>query len=156
MRLREVHIASCRHISHSAFCDVFAPDNKKFVPLARQLEEELEVDAPILPSYTFAPTYPELTHMNISFCNTVDAGIVRGIFAKCPSLKKLVAFGCFKILEHVEVPKGRLLVGVPNAQDAIEQVGDDGMGGAFGAGIMGLEGVGDVWELGGRAVEVGA
>jgi len=156
MRVKELHIASCRHISHSAFCDVFAPSNKKPIPLAQQQEEELEVDAPVLPTYSFPPKYPELVDMNISFCNAVDAGIIRGIFAKCPSLKKLVAFGCFKILEHVEVPKGRLLVGVPNAQDAIEQVGDDGMGGAFGAGIMGLDGVGDVWELGGGAVEVGA
>lgn len=163
MKLRELHIPSCRHISHAAFIDVFSPN--KATPVLEQApieddEGEKTVDGtagPSLPALALPDHYPNLETLNLSFCSTVEASTIRAIFATCPALKKLIAFGCFKILEHIVVPKGKLLVGVPNAQDAIEQVGDDGFGGAFGAGVgWGLDGVGDIGGLLGKGVEVGA
>lgn len=109
--LRHLDIASCRHIELSAFMDVF----------------------------NGAQEYPFLEHINISFCNRVDTSVVAGIFKSCPKLQKLVAFGCFDV-QDVVVPGRVALIGVPRAQDAIEQ---------FGVGI-------DVEEAIGRMVEVGA
>ena len=92
--LRHLDIASCRHISLSAFNDVF--------------------DGSVL--------YPMLEHINLSFCSAVDTRVVAGIFASCPKLKRVVAFGCFDVADVV-VPRGIALIGVPKAQDAIEQIG---------------------------------
>lgn len=92
--LRYLDIASCRHIELGAFLDVFNGNH----------------------------TYPALEHINISFCNQVDTTLIAGIFKSCPSLKKLVAFGCFAVADVV-VPNGVILIGVPRAQDAIEQFG---------------------------------
>lgn len=109
--LKHLDIASCRHIDLPAFMDVF----------------------------NGAQSYPELEYINISFCNKVDTSVVAGIFKSCPNLKKLVAFGCFDV-QDVVVPRNIALIGVPRAQDAIEQ---------FGVGI-------GVDEATGRMVEVGA
>ena len=109
--LKHLDIASCRHIELPAFMDVF----------------------------NGAESYPDLEYINISFCNKVDTSVVAGIFKSCPSLKKLVAFGCFDV-QDVVVPRNIALIGVPRAQDAIEQ---------YGVGI-------GVDEAIGRMVEVGA
>lgn len=109
--LKHLDISSCRHIELSAFIDVF----------------------------NGAESYPLLEHINLSFCSRVDTTVVAGIFKSCPSLKKLVAFGCFDVADVV-VPRNIALIGVPRAQDAIEQ---------FGVGI-------DVDEALGRMIEVGA
>ena len=109
--LKLLNIASCRHIELGAFMDVF----------------------------NGAQTYPALEYINISFCNRVDTSVVAGIFKSCPALKRLVAFGCFDV-QDVVVPRNIALIGVPRAQDAIEQ---------FGVGI-------DVEEAIGRMVEVAA
>ncbi|KAK3691892.1 UV-damaged DNA-binding protein rad7 [Vermiconidia calcicola] len=109
--LKHLDIASCRHIQLGAFMDVF----------------------------NGAQSYPALEHINISFCNRVDTSVVAGIFKSCPNLKKLVAFGCFDV-QDVVVPRHIALIGVPRAQDAIEQ---------FGVGI-------GVDEAIGRMVEVAA
>ncbi|KAF2173292.1 hypothetical protein M409DRAFT_17234 [Zasmidium cellare ATCC 36951] len=109
--LKHVDIASCRHIELSAFMDVF----------------------------NGAMNYPDLEYINLSFCNRVDNSVIAGIFKSCPNLKKLVAFGCFDVLDVV-VPRNIALIGVPKAQDAIEQ---------FGVGI-------GVDEALSRMVEVGA
>ncbi|KAK5158304.1 UV-damaged DNA-binding protein rad7 [Recurvomyces mirabilis] len=109
--LKHLDVASCRFIELSAFIDVF----------------------------NGAQTYPALEYINISFCNKVDTSVTAGIFKSCPSLKQLVAFGCFDV-QDVVVPRSIALIGVPRAQDAIEQ---------FGVGI-GVE------EAIGRMVEVGA
>lgn len=109
--LKHLDIASCRHIDLPAFMDVF----------------------------NGAQSYPELEYINISFCKKVDTSVVAGIFKSCPNLKKLVAFGCFDV-QDVVVPRNIALIGVPRAQDAIEQ---------FGVGI-------GVDEAIGRMVEVGA
>lgn len=92
--LQHLDIASCRHISGSAFIDVF----------------------------NGSTIYPALETLNLSFCNVVDQHIVAGIFKSCPALKKITAFGCFYVLDVV-VPRGVALIGVPKAQDAIEQIG---------------------------------
>ena len=107
--LKHLDISSCRHIKLGAFMDVF----------------------------NGAQSYPALEYINISFCNRVDTSVVAGIFKSCPALKQLVAFGCFDV-QDVVVPRSISLIGVPRAQDAIEQ---------FGVGI-------DVEEAIGRMVEI--
>jgi DNA repair protein RAD7 len=109
--LKHLDISSCRHIELGAFIDVF----------------------------NGAESYPLLEYINVSFCNRVDTTVIAGIFKSCPVLKKLVAFGCFDVADVV-VPRNIALIGVPRAQDAIEQ---------FGVGI-------DVEEALGRMIEVGA
>jgi DNA repair protein RAD7 len=109
--LKHLDISSCRHIELGAFIDVF----------------------------NGAKSYPLLEYINVSFCNRVDTTVIAGIFKSCPALKKLVAFGCFDVADVV-VPRNIALIGVPRAQDAIEQ---------FGVGI-------DVEEALGRMIEVGA
>lgn len=93
--LKRLEIASCRHISHAAFCDVFDGNT----------------------------SYPLLEEINASFCSAVDTAVVMGIFNCCPNLKKLCAFGCFKI-DDLVVPRGIALIGVPRAQETIEQFGE--------------------------------
>ncbi|EKG21713.1 Leucine-rich repeat cysteine-containing subtype [Macrophomina phaseolina MS6] len=93
-QLRSLNLASCRHISHDAFMEVF--DGRKI--------------------------YPELKTLDISFCNPVDTVIVAGIFKSCPKLERLVSFGNFSV-EGVVVPKGVILIGVPKTLDVIEQAG---------------------------------
>ncbi|KAI6835727.1 RNI-like protein [Hortaea werneckii] len=109
--LKHLDIASCRHIERSAFFDVF----------------------------NGGETYPALEYINLSFCNRADTSVVAGIFRSCPALKRLVAFGCFDV-QDVVVPRNVALIGVPRAQEAIEQVG-------FGLGVD---------EAISRMVEVGA
>ncbi|KAF2141379.1 uncharacterized protein K452DRAFT_298759 [Aplosporella prunicola CBS 121167] len=98
-KLETLNIASCRHISHAAFCDVF--DGQK--------------------------QYPHLSKIDISFCNAVDTTVVAGIFKSCPKLERLVSFGNFGV-EDVVVPRDVVLIGVPKAQDTIEQIGEAWMG----------------------------
>ncbi|OMP85449.1 DNA repair protein rhp7 [Diplodia seriata] len=93
-KLSSLNIASCRHISHQAFMNVFDGQN----------------------------IYPELKTIDISFCNHVDTVVVAGIFKSCPKLERLVSFGNFNV-EGVVVPKGVILIGVPKALDTIEQAG---------------------------------
>lgn len=109
--LKHLDISACRHIELGAFIDVF----------------------------NGAESYPLLEYINVSFCNRVDTTVVAGIFRSCPALKKIVAFGCFDVADVV-VPHNIALIGVPRAQDAIEQ---------FGVGI-------DVDEALGRMIDVGA
>jgi len=69
----------------------------------------------------------------------MDTSVVTSVFRSCPSINKVIAFGCFDVTDVV-VPRGIALIGVPKAQDAIEQIG---------TGI-------DVAEALGRMVDVGA
>ena len=92
--LKHLDIASCRHIERSTFFDVF----------------------------NGGQTYPALEYINLSFCNRADTSVMVGIFKSCPALKQLVAFGCFDV-QDVVVPRNVALIGVPRAQDAIEQFG---------------------------------
>lgn len=84
--LRYLDVNACRHISLETFERVFGPDNK----------------------------YPDLKEMNLSFCQQVNDFVVGCIFRSCPSLKTLKVFGNFGVRD-VKVPKGRILIGVPNA-----------------------------------------
>ncbi|RYO93350.1 hypothetical protein DL764_008000 [Monosporascus ibericus] len=85
-KLRHLNVHSCRHISSEAFEEVFSFDKE----------------------------YPELVKLEISFCEQVTDFIVGCIFRACPKLRELNVFGCMKV-KGVVVPKGRILVGVPNA-----------------------------------------
>ncbi|KAI5247601.1 RNI-like protein [Aureobasidium subglaciale] len=109
--LRTLDIASCRHISLEAFLDVFGNGT----------------------------IYPNLETINFSFCSRVDTTVIAGVFQSCPSIRKVIAFGCFDVTDVV-VPRGIALIGVPKAQDAIEQIGTSI----------------DVAEAVGRMIDVGA
>ncbi|CAK7220561.1 UV-damaged DNA-binding protein rad7 [Sporothrix curviconia] len=84
--LRKLHLHSCRHIGRDAFEQVFAPGRQ----------------------------YPALRHIDVSFCGEVTDSVVRSMFQCCPNLNKLVTSGCM-LVTGVQVPHGRVLVGVPNA-----------------------------------------
>lgn len=85
-KLRYLNVHACRHISQDAFEEVFSPDK----------------------------TYPELKEFEVSFCEEVTDFIVASIFRSCPNLRELNVFGCMK-LKDVRVPRGKILVGMPNA-----------------------------------------
>ncbi|KAF2460342.1 hypothetical protein BDY21DRAFT_335130 [Lineolata rhizophorae] len=92
--LRHLQVTSCRHVPLAAFMDAF--DGKK--------------------------CYPQLKEVNISFCTQADTTVVAGIFRSCPRLERVIAFGCFNVADVI-VPRGVSLIGVPRAQEAIEQLG---------------------------------
>ncbi|KAI2784598.1 RNI-like protein [Daldinia loculata] len=94
--LKKLNIHGCRHISGEAFEDVFA----------------------------IGQVYPELLDLEISFCEEVTDLIVGLIFKSCPSLKRLNVFGCMKV-KDVRVPRGKILVGVPNAMGMIIEGTED-------------------------------
>jgi DNA repair protein RAD7 len=94
-RIEYLDISSCRHISHDSFTSIF--DGSK--------------------------QYPHLAEINLSFCPVVDTQIVAGVFRSCPSIRKVVTFGCFQV-EDVVVPREVVLIGAPKAQDALEQFGE--------------------------------
>lgn len=83
--LRELNIHACRHVSSEAFEEVFGPTK----------------------------IYQELTSLEISFCEQVTDFVVGCIFRSCPNLKELNVFGCMRVRD-VKVPRGKILVGVPN------------------------------------------
>lgn len=85
-KLQALNIYGCRHITVSTFEEVFSADN----------------------------IYPELIKLEISFCEQVTDFIVGSIFRSCPKLRELIVFGCMKV-KGVVVPRGKLLIGVPNA-----------------------------------------
>ncbi|KAB5545688.1 hypothetical protein GE09DRAFT_215933 [Coniochaeta sp. 2T2.1] len=85
-KLEHLNVHGCRHISREAFEDVFAPDK----------------------------VYPNMTELEISFCEEVTDFIVGSAFRSCPNLRQMNVFGCMKV-KDVRVPRGKILVGVPNA-----------------------------------------
>ncbi len=96
-KLRHLNIGSCRHISEQAFEEAFGPKKK----------------------------YPELTEMLICGCEEVTDFILGSIFRSCPKLRKVIVFGCMKV-KGVRVPRGKILVGVPNAKGMeIEGIDDE-------------------------------
>ena len=84
--LRILNIYSCRHISKESFEQAFGL-GKHFL---------------------------EMIEMNVSFCQQVDDFVVGSIFRSCPNLKTLKVFGNFGVRD-VKVPKGKILIGMPNA-----------------------------------------
>ncbi|KAJ3528356.1 hypothetical protein NM208_g10235 [Fusarium decemcellulare] len=89
-KLRYLNVHACRHISREAFEEVFHKDAH----------------------------YPELKELEISFCEEVTDFILGSIFRACPNIREVNVFGCMKVKE-VRVPRGVILVGVPNAQGMI-------------------------------------
>jgi DNA repair protein RAD7 len=97
-KLQYLHLASCRHIPYNSLITIFDGTQQ----------------------------YPELLEVDFSFVSNVDTLVLAGLFKSAPKLRKVVAFGCFAI-EDVVVPQGVVVIGVPRAQDAIEQFGMAGM-----------------------------
>ncbi|KAM0357500.1 hypothetical protein ACHAP4_006310 [Fusarium culmorum] len=86
-KLRELNVHACRHISREAFEEVFNENAQ----------------------------YPELRKMEISFCEEVTDFVLGSIFRACPNIREVNVFGCMKV-RNVRVPRGVILVGIPNAQ----------------------------------------
>lgn len=84
--LQKLNLHACRHISKQAFDEVFS------------LEK----------------VYPELKSLEISFCEEVNDYVVGSAFRSCPNLRELNVFGCMRV-KNARVPRGKILVGVPNA-----------------------------------------
>ncbi|KZL81608.1 dna repair protein [Colletotrichum incanum] len=85
-KLKNLNIHACRHIKREAFEDVFAKDDQ----------------------------YPHLAKLEISFIEDVDDFVLGRIFRSCPNIREINVFGCMKV-KDVKVPRGKVLVGVPNA-----------------------------------------
>ncbi|KFY36494.1 hypothetical protein V494_05026 [Pseudogymnoascus sp. VKM F-4513 (FW-928)] len=85
--LGSLNILSCRHIERDAFERVFGEGK----------------------------TYPELETLDASFCGNMDDFVVGCLWRSCPRVKNLKVFGCFGV-KDVRVPKGRNLLGNPNAR----------------------------------------
>jgi DNA repair protein RAD7 len=94
-KLVKLNVHACRHIERAAFEEVFAADK----------------------------VYPEMTDIEVSFCEEVDDFVVGSIFRSCPNIRKVNVFGCMKVRD-VKVPRGKILVGVPNAQ-GMQMEGED-------------------------------
>ncbi|UNI19644.1 UV-damaged DNA-binding protein rad7 [Purpureocillium takamizusanense] len=91
-RLEHLNVHACRHISREAFEEAF--DEKAH--------------------------YPELKKLEISFCEEVTDFILGCVFRACPKIKEINVFGCMKVRD-VRVPRGVIMVGVPNAQGMITE-----------------------------------
>ncbi|KAL3418208.1 hypothetical protein PVAG01_09923 [Phlyctema vagabunda] len=95
--LRYLNVHSCRHIALESFEDVFSADKQ----------------------------YLDLQNIDFSFCEKVDDFVVGSVFRSCPNLKTMKIFGCFGV-KDVKVPKGKILIGMPNALGMqIEGGGDE-------------------------------
>ncbi|KAH7191939.1 uncharacterized protein B0J16DRAFT_332000 [Fusarium flagelliforme] len=95
-KLQYLNIHACRHISREAFEEVFNEDAR----------------------------YPALKELEISFCEEVTDFILGSIFRACPNIRTVNVFGCMKV-KSVRVPRGVILVGVPNAQGMVVEGSDD-------------------------------
>lgn len=91
-KIRHLNLHACRHISREAFEEVFNE----------------------------TALYPELRSLEISFCEEVTDFILGSIFRACPKIKDVNVFGCMKVREAL-VPRGVILVGVPNAQGMVTE-----------------------------------
>ncbi|KAF5021978.1 hypothetical protein F66182_5969 [Fusarium sp. NRRL 66182] len=95
-KLRFLNIHACRHISREAFEEVFHKDAH----------------------------YPALKELEISFCEEVTDFILGSIFRACPNIREVNVFGCMKV-KDVRVPRGVILVGVPNAKGMVVEGSHD-------------------------------
>jgi DNA repair protein RAD7 len=96
--LRDLNVHACRHIEGAAFEDVFKADGER--------------------------VYEAMVKLEISFCEEVTDFVVGSVFRTCPNLRELNVFGCMKV-KDVRVPRGKILVGVPNAKGMIIEGDDD-------------------------------
>ncbi|KAK4241446.1 hypothetical protein C8A03DRAFT_41161 [Achaetomium macrosporum] len=93
--LKFLNVHGCRHIQAAAFEEVFGPEK----------------------------VYDAMRKLEISFCEEVTDFVAGSIFRSCPNLRELNVFGCMKV-KDVRVPRGKILVGVPNAKGMVIE-GDD-------------------------------
>ncbi|KAH6840824.1 hypothetical protein B0I37DRAFT_224489 [Chaetomium sp. MPI-CAGE-AT-0009] len=100
--LRELNVHGCRHITVGAFEDVFG-------------------------SQADGKVYGAMAKLEISFCEEVTDFVVGSVFRSCPNLRELNVFGCMKVRD-VRVPRGKILVGVPNAKGMVIEGDDDEAG----------------------------
>ncbi|KAK2608738.1 UV-damaged DNA-binding protein rad7 [Conoideocrella luteorostrata] len=91
-RLVDLNVHACRHISQQAFEEVFHQ----------------------------TAVFPELRRLEISFCEEITDFLLGSIFRACPKIREVNVFGCMRVKE-VRVPRGVILVGVPNAQGMITE-----------------------------------
>lgn len=94
-KLERLDLHSCRQISHEALIEVFDGQNQ----------------------------YPNLRDIDLSFVTHVDDFVMTGIFKSCPALQKLAVFACFSAKEAI-IPRGIAVIGLSNAQTAVEVVGN--------------------------------
>jgi DNA repair protein RAD7 len=94
--LRDLNVHGCRHIGAAAMEAVFAPGAR----------------------------YEMMKKLEISFCEEVTDFVVGSVFRSCPGLRELNVFGCMKVRD-VRVPRGRILVGVPNARGMVIEGDED-------------------------------
>lgn len=95
--LEQLHVTSCRHISHAAFADVF--DGVKM--------------------------YPRLEEICVSFCGEVDDAVIAGMFRSCRNLNKIQIFACYRLTKDVFNRRGAILMGHPNTQSELIMYGED-------------------------------
>ncbi|RDA93022.1 hypothetical protein CP533_0718 [Ophiocordyceps camponoti-saundersi (nom. inval.)] len=86
-KLERLNVHACRHISRDALEEVFSKTAE----------------------------FPQLQKLEISFCEGVTDFVLGSIFRACPKIKEVNVFGCMKVRE-VRVPRGVIMVGVPNAR----------------------------------------
>ncbi|KAK4245839.1 hypothetical protein C7999DRAFT_15989 [Corynascus novoguineensis] len=106
--LRELNVHGCRHIERVAFEDVFNVNNNNNNNVADSGET----------------VYEALAKLEISFCEEITDYVVGSVFRCCPNLRELNVFGCMKVRD-VRVPRGKILVGVPNARGMVIEGDDD-------------------------------
>ncbi|KAK4138754.1 RNI-like protein [Trichocladium antarcticum] len=94
--LAQLNVHGCRGIGAAALEEVFAPDK----------------------------VYEAMVKLEVSFCEEVTDFVVGSIFRCCPELRELNVFGCMKV-RNVRVPRGKILVGVPNARGMVIEGDDD-------------------------------
>ena len=106
--LRDLNVHGCRHIGADAFEAVFGPS------------AAANAAAPGGPR---APA-EAMKKLEISFCEEVTDYVVGCVFKGCPALRELNVFGCMKVRD-VRVPRGKILVGVPNAKGMVIEGDED-------------------------------
>ncbi|KAJ5156545.1 hypothetical protein N7492_009348 [Penicillium capsulatum] len=94
-RLQHLNIESCRHVPWSVYEEVFAESK----------------------------VYPALKYLDISFTGPVDDFLTQCIFRCCPSLARIVVFGCFRI-KHIQVPRDIAVIGRVTANLTAESIAE--------------------------------
>ncbi|OHF02788.1 hypothetical protein CORC01_01889 [Colletotrichum orchidophilum] len=95
-KLKNLNIHACRHIKREAFEDAFST----------------------------ADQYRNLVKLEISFIEDVDDFVLGLIFRSCPNIREINVFGCMKV-KDARVPRGKVLVGVPNAMGMVIEGRED-------------------------------
>ncbi|EXF81064.1 hypothetical protein CFIO01_10548 [Colletotrichum fioriniae PJ7] len=95
-KLKNLNIHACRHIKREAFEDAFSEEDQ----------------------------YRNLVKLEISFIEEVDDFVLGRIFRSCPNIREINVFGCMKV-KDVRVPRGKVVVGVPNAMGMVVEGRDD-------------------------------